>query len=151
MGIQSSSICTYPIIWTHMCSRSCKNITNAAWPHAYCPGAVRPEAASRQKEPEARSSTHETELRVERRIRVQVISSEGGYGKGEGFFVTKWESIFFPDFLAFPIYTKYLDHCVANKEILNWGKEEICIQWKSWLLLLLDAFSVLWLVWKCTE
>lgn len=49
------------------------------------------------------------------RIRVQVISSKGEYGKGVGVFVTKRESIFFPDFLAFPIYTKYLDHCVAKQ------------------------------------
>lgn len=43
-----------------------------------------------------------------------LIISEGEHKKEKELFVTKKESIFFHDFLAFPIYTKYLDHCVAN-------------------------------------
>lgn len=47
------------------------------------------EAASWQKESEARSSTHEWRIYVYQRIKAQVIISEGEYDKEEGLFVTK--------------------------------------------------------------
>lgn len=45
-----------------------------------------------------------------------------------------------------PIFLHFLFILITvllNKEILNRGKEEICMQCKSWLLFLLDTFSVL--------
>lgn len=57
------------------------------------------------------------------------MGGKGGMGKGRmEFFCNKVIKYFFPNFLAFPIYIKYLDHCVALQRFsteLIWETELI--------------------------